>query len=201
MPRGGGRSIPRAEATCPSLTAHKLLCCRARCQVDSSDWQRESRCFVHGQCRQHGSHEEPGGQDAVSDSHRRVQARIISCAYSKPLKTTSGQYLLHHSFKETRQQACMALRRVQQRSGTCRCMMHSFSLLIGSILGHEWSKELVANAQLLVCYFRAAHKPLGLLRKEASRLGIRASLARANATRFTSVHMCLESVHNLSGLS
>lgn len=78
-----------------------------------------------------------------------------------------------------------------------RCMMHSFSLLIGSILGHEWSKELVANAQLLVCYFRAAHKPLGLLRKEASRLGIRASLARANATRFTSVHMCLESVHNL----
>jgi len=75
--------------------------------------------------------------------------------------------------------------------------MHGYSLLMGSILGHPWARDLVAQAQAMVIYIRASHKPLALLRAEALRLGINCSLARANATRFISVYLCLTSLVKL----
>lgn len=75
--------------------------------------------------------------------------------------------------------------------------MHAFSLLIGSILGHAWSCAVVAKAQKVVSYFRASHRPLALLTKEALHLQINATPVTSNTTRFTSVHLCLESLRKL----
>ena len=75
--------------------------------------------------------------------------------------------------------------------------MHAFSLLIGSILGHSWSLGVVSKAQRVVSYFRASHRPLALLLKEASHLNINATPVTSNTTRFTSVHLCLDSVRKL----
>jgi hypothetical protein len=35
-------------------------------------------------------------------------------------------------------------------------MMHGFSLVLGSVLAHEWARELVSKAQQLVTYFNAS---------------------------------------------
>lgn len=78
-----------------------------------------------------------------------------------------------------------------------RCFMHGFSLLVGSLLGYSWARDVVADAQRVVTYFRASHAPGDALRHQAKEKGIKQGLQRANGTRFTSVHSCLDSVHKL----
>jgi hypothetical protein len=75
--------------------------------------------------------------------------------------------------------------------------MHSLSLLLGSILGHEWSIKLVSECQRIVTYFRSATKPLHMLRNEARLFGVTTTLVSSCTTRFTSVHLCMESVMKL----
>lgn len=53
----------------------------------------------------------------------------------------------------------------------CRCCMHAFGLLLGSILCHFWAAALVKQAQVVVTYFGASHRPWAMLLKEAARLG------------------------------
>eukprot|EP00877_Chromochloris_zofingiensis_P008252 jgi/Chrzof1/3680/Cz13g04240.t1 len=75
-----------------------------------------------------------------------------------------------------------------------RCMMHAFSLVMGSLLGHPWACKVVTDAQKVVTYFRASHRPLALLKQAATSMGINSTLETSNTTRFTSVYNCLESV-------
>lgn len=78
---------------------------------------------------------------------------------------------------------------------TRRCYMHAFALVIGSLLGHAWPRQVVSQCQQLVTYFRASHQPLALLREAAKALGIKGGgLQTANKTRFTSVEACITSV-------
>lgn len=75
--------------------------------------------------------------------------------------------------------------------------MHSFGLLIGSVLGHPWAKAVVARSSKVVTYFRAAQRPLALLRTAANQLNIKSTVQPANKTRFTSVGDSLMSVKKL----
>lgn len=76
--------------------------------------------------------------------------------------------------------------------------MHAFSLLIGSVLGHPWSNKVVADAQKVSVHFRSSHRLLRLLQNEAEIQKLQATTPlRANATRFTSVHQCLDSLKKL----
>lgn len=77
------------------------------------------------------------------------------------------------------------------------CMMHGFSLLIGSLLGHPWAADRVSSCQPIVSYFRSSTQCYALLLAEARLLNIQSSLVSSNITRFTSVHQCLESVVKL----
>ena len=79
----------------------------------------------------------------------------------------------------------------------CRCMMHAFGLVIGSLLGHKWANSIVKQAQQLVTFFRASHKALKFLRIAAELRKITKLLRTANATRFTSVANMLDSVLGL----
>jgi hypothetical protein len=76
--------------------------------------------------------------------------------------------------------------------------MHAFALLLGSLLAHPWARNIVVSAQRVVTYFMASHTPLAKLREAAQQLGIKKGLATSNKTRFTSVHICLESVRSNS---
>jgi hypothetical protein len=75
-----------------------------------------------------------------------------------------------------------------------RCMMHAFALLMGSVLGHIIPKAIVTQAQKIVTFFRASHKPHALLGKTARDMKVKGSLITSNKTRFTSVHLCLDSI-------
>ena len=79
----------------------------------------------------------------------------------------------------------------------CRCMMHCFSTCMGSVMGHKWAENIVSRAESVVTFFRASHKPLGLLKHNAAAKGIKRMLVTSNKTRFTSVHAMLESVLRL----
>ncbi len=76
----------------------------------------------------------------------------------------------------------------------CRCMMHGFGLVMGSMLAHPWAKKLVVAAQKLVTFFRASSRPMALLRQEAALQGIFTTLSSSNKTRMTSVQICINSV-------
>jgi hypothetical protein len=83
-----------------------------------------------------------------------------------------------------------------------RCFMHAFALLMGTMLSHAWARSIVTRAQRIVTYFKASHRPLGLLQIAARQTlevtGEKyAGLRSANTTRFTSVHMMLSSVYQL----
>jgi hypothetical protein len=78
-----------------------------------------------------------------------------------------------------------------------RCMMHGFALVMGSVMGHPFAASIVKDAQAIVTYFRASHRPLALLYEAASELSIIGALETSNKTRFTSVHRCLASVAKL----
>ena len=73
----------------------------------------------------------------------------------------------------------------------CRCMMHCFSTCIGSVMGHKFAQGIVSQAQSVVTFFRASHKPLALLKDHAASRGIKRMLVTSNKTRFTSVHAML----------
>jgi 3-methyladenine DNA glycosylase/8-oxoguanine DNA glycosylase len=73
-------------------------------------------------------------------------------------------------------------------------MMHSFSLLVGSLLGHPWAKDIIKRAQRMVTYFNASTRAHSLLMESAKNLGISGQLQSSNTTRFTSVHIMLQSV-------
>lgn len=75
-----------------------------------------------------------------------------------------------------------------------RCYMHAYGITMTSILAHPIIKGLVVSAQKIVTYFRAAHKPLFLLKQEAKLLGIDCSLKSSNTTRITSIQLCADSV-------
>jgi hypothetical protein len=73
--------------------------------------------------------------------------------------------------------------------------MHSFGLLIVSILSHPFAKAVVVKAQRIVSYFLASTLPLRRLRdclKEKNIAG--GGLVSSNKTRFNSVAECLKSV-------
>ena len=82
--------------------------------------------------------------------------------------------------------------------GLCRCHMHAFSLLIGSLLGHEYARKVIGRATRLITHIRASHAPLAEVRRIAGALSIAASLKSPNKTRFTSVQVALQSVVDLS---
>lgn len=50
--------------------------------------------------------------------------------------------------------------------------MHSFSLVVGSILGHHWAKDIIKRAQQLVTYFNASTRANSLLMESAKNMGI-----------------------------
>lgn len=74
------------------------------------------------------------------------------------------------------------------------CFMQGFSLLIGSLLAHEYARSIISNASKIVTFFRASHCPLEALNSAAKALGINGSLQKPNATRFTSIFSLLNSV-------
>ncbi|GAQ83561.1 hypothetical protein KFL_001530040 [Klebsormidium nitens] len=74
------------------------------------------------------------------------------------------------------------------------CGMHGFSHFIGSSLGHEFAAPVVADAQRVVTYIKASHRPLALLSAIATEQKVTTGLHSSNKTRFTSVHDCLQSV-------
>lgn len=74
------------------------------------------------------------------------------------------------------------------------CFMHAFSLLIGSLLGHAHARSVISKASKLVTFFRSSHRPMEFLSSSAKQLGIKCSLQRPNATRFTSSFSLLNSV-------
>ncbi len=76
----------------------------------------------------------------------------------------------------------------------CRCMMHGFALVIGSLLAHSWAASIIKRAQVLVRYFRNSHQQHAKLQQLAEQQGITIGLQRANTTRFTSAYLCLDSV-------
>lgn len=79
-----------------------------------------------------------------------------------------------------------------------RCSMHSFGLLIGSILAHPLAKDIITRAQRVVTYFRSSTQPLAQLRYLMDEDEIKGGgLKSSNKTRFTSVHLCLDSVMRL----
>ena len=68
--------------------------------------------------------------------------------------------------------------------------MHSFGLLIGDVLAHDWAKHLVGSAQRIVSYFQASTLLLAKLRDVTKALNIQVGgLVSSNKTRFTSVHL------------
>ena len=71
----------------------------------------------------------------------------------------------------------------------CRCMMHGFNLVLGSILAYPWAQELLVQAQRVVTYFRASHRPLELVRQAAAQFQISKGLHSANTTRFVEIIM------------
>lgn len=77
------------------------------------------------------------------------------------------------------------------------CAMHGFNLLLTSVLAHPWAQQTVIDAQCIVTYFRAATRPLALLRDHARANGINTGLHTSNATRFTSKFECTKSVAKL----
>ncbi|BDA51639.1 hypothetical protein COCOBI_19-1950 [Coccomyxa sp. Obi] len=78
-----------------------------------------------------------------------------------------------------------------------RCMMHAFSLTVGSLLGHPWAKDLLKRAQRLVTYFQASTRAYSKFLEIAKSLGLKGRLRSSNMTRFTSIEMMLESVIRL----
>lgn len=74
--------------------------------------------------------------------------------------------------------------------------MHAFSLVTGSILGHEWAASVIGDAQRLVTTIRASHEPYRLLQDiaKASPACKATALQTSNTTRFTSVYQCIQSV-------
>jgi hypothetical protein len=83
----------------------------------------------------------------------------------------------------------------QTRAAACRCYMHAFALLLGSVMAHDWAKHLLSKAQRIVSYFNASHKPLALFREALQQQpGQKVGLQSSNSTRLTSVHLCESSV-------
>jgi hypothetical protein len=75
--------------------------------------------------------------------------------------------------------------------------MHAFALVMTSIMAYPAAKKLVAEAQRIVTYFRASHRPLAKLTQLATAAKIKTTLVTSNKTRLTSVYLCLESVRKL----
>ena len=75
--------------------------------------------------------------------------------------------------------------------------MHSFSLVVGSLLGHPWAKDIIKKAQKVVTYFNASTRGHSLLMLAAAAQNIKGKLQTSNTTRFTSVHIMLQSVLNM----
>jgi hypothetical protein len=72
--------------------------------------------------------------------------------------------------------------------------MHAFALLMGTMLNHIWARSITTDAQKIVVYFKASHKPHALLKAAAKEADIKIGLRTSNKTRFTSMHMMLTSV-------
>ncbi len=79
--------------------------------------------------------------------------------------------------------------------------MHGYSLTLGTAVSHPWAKDLISEATAIVTFFRASTKIYADLRKlavsGAAGNSTSMSLRSPNKTRFTSVHMCLESLIKL----
>lgn len=76
--------------------------------------------------------------------------------------------------------------------------MHAFYLVMGSVAAHAWAKSIISAAQAIVTFFRASHQPNHYLTSYAQVQGVNRQLQSSNKTRFTSIYLCLLSVHLLS---
>jgi hypothetical protein len=73
--------------------------------------------------------------------------------------------------------------------------MHAFALAMGSCAGHVWAKVVIANAQKVVTYMRAATQAYSKVLELAINMGIKAArLKTSSSTRFSSIYDCLQSV-------
>ena len=73
--------------------------------------------------------------------------------------------------------------------------MHAFALVLAAMVGHEWARGVVTQAQRVVTHIRASHQPMAHMRKSAKECGVQGGgLRTSNKTRFTSVLECLLSV-------
>jgi hypothetical protein len=74
------------------------------------------------------------------------------------------------------------------------CRHNSSSLVVGSLLGRTWAKDIVKKAQRLVTYVNANTRANSLLMQSAKNMGISRQVRTINATQITSVHIMLQSV-------
>ncbi len=66
--------------------------------------------------------------------------------------------------------------------------MHSFALLLGDILAHDYAKSVSRDAQRIATYILGSSKPLHELRSLIKQLQIKGGgLVTGNKTRFNSV--------------
>lgn len=77
-----------------------------------------------------------------------------------------------------------------------RCAMHAFGSTMGSYISHPFFKDFITEAQQIVTFFRASHKPLALLLSYGfeNMDSKNKSLKTSNHTRITSVYICLKSI-------
>ena len=87
----------------------------------------------------------------------------------------------------------------------CRCMMHGFALIMGSIFGHSWANKTLKKCQKLVTATKASHKLRKWMRDEMALLKQTNPvkykdltwLVVAATTRFSSTYNCMLSVLQL----
>lgn len=79
-----------------------------------------------------------------------------------------------------------------------RCWMHALALVLGSLLSHDWAKNVVRRVQTVVTYIRSSHRPLHALRELTAAAGVKGGgLHTSNTTRLTSVLLMTRSVQRL----
>lgn len=95
---------------------------------------------------------------------------------------------------------CTSHRSVDQ-TVFCRCMMHGYALVMGSVFGHPWARNILKLCQSLVSAIKSSHKLTKWLRVEFNLL--RGNdvqykhltwLVQAATTRFSSMYNCMYSV-------
>jgi len=84
----------------------------------------------------------------------------------------------------------------------CRCMMHGYALVMGSVFEHPWARNILKLCQTLVSVVKSSHKLTDWLRVEFQLLRDNdvqhkhlTWLVQAATTRFSSMYICMYSVY------